>query len=116
MAGVTQVSVGDGGRYIALGGESGVGVFEASSGKLRFRPPQIKEASAIDLTPDGRYLAISNNKTLQVFDVSNGTLNWTNTDFEQPISTVAFSRDGKHLAVGGRIQSCECSARKEETR
>jgi WD40 repeat protein len=102
MAGVTQVSVGDGGRYVALGGESGVGVFEVSTGKLRFRPPQLKEASAIDLTPDGRYLAISNNKTLQVFDASNGTLNWTNTDFQHPISTIVFSRDGKHLAVGGQ--------------
>jgi WD40 repeat protein len=39
---------------------------------------------------------------LQVFDASNGTLNWTNTDFEHPISTIVFSRDGKHLAVGGQ--------------
>jgi WD40 repeat protein/energy-coupling factor transporter ATP-binding protein EcfA2 len=98
--GASQMSVSDGGRYVALGGENGAGVFETASGQPRLRLP-LQKVNAIDITPDGRFLATGSDDGLQVFDVSSRTLMWRKTDFKLPISNVAFSMDGQHLAVGG---------------
>ena len=100
MKGANQVSLVDGGRYIALGGDSGAGIFEASSGKLHFNP-RVPRASALDVTPDGHYLAVSSGEELQMFDASQRKLKWRNPDFKKSISAVAFSRDGKQVAIAG---------------
>ena len=101
LNGANQAAVSAEGRYVALGGDSGAAVVEASNGQLQFRPPQVSKVSSMDLTWDGRYLAAASENILQVFDVSNRTLKWRTTDFAHPISGVAFSMNGQQLAVGG---------------
>ena len=101
LKGAAQVAISDGGRYVALGGESGAGVFESSSGKPLFQTRHLQKVTAIDLTPDGRYLAAASKGELRVIDAVNGKRQWKNTDFRQTLSNVAFSMDGKQLATGG---------------
>jgi WD40 repeat protein len=79
-----------------------VGVFESSSGKLRYPPPRLRGVQAIDLTQDGRYLATgASDGVVQVFDVSTARRAWMNADFKQPISSITFSNDDRQLAVAG---------------
>jgi WD40 repeat protein len=119
LDGASLVGSSTGGRYVALGGESGASVFdpstgkalgrewraavfEASTGQRRFTSPRLVNVTSIDITPDGRYLATGGDDGLRVFDVSSGKLAWkNNTDFKYPISSVAFSMNGQTLAVGG---------------
>jgi WD40 repeat protein len=105
-----QIAISNGGNFIALGGPSPIdggpsriGVFESSTGRLRFSPDVSGDVQSIDLTPDGRYLAAATGSEVRVFDIERRAEVWKKSDFNESISTIAFSADGRQLAVGGPV-------------
>ncbi len=88
----------DGQLFVAAPGEDGVRVWRASSGKL-VREVKTARASCWAVSADNKRLACGGGKEVTVWNLEDGKLVVRFEDPASPVSHVAFSPDGKHLAA-----------------
>ncbi|MCQ4205917.1 WD40 repeat domain-containing protein [Streptomyces longispororuber] len=93
------------GRLYATSGSHRIQVWDTATGRLRnsFRHPTDALVVGIKFAPDGHTLATTDNgfKTVRLWDVDRGRLRTTLTGRQDSVSAMAFSPDGRALAVGG---------------
>jgi WD40 repeat protein len=98
------------GKLVAAGNSnlSGFGatlLFDVASGKVLDRElPEMRSITEMVFSPDGKSIAVAGSDTL-VFRVADGSLIHrlaTAEDEDSATVTVAYSRDGRWLAVGGK--------------
>ncbi|SKA01377.1 WD40 repeat [Trichlorobacter thiogenes] len=105
---------GDGALLATASADKTVKLWETASGRLlrTIRPPIAAGAEgmlhAVALSPDGRLVAAAGwtgvswdgSYSVYLFDASNGEMRQRLTGFPKPLKRLAFSPDGKNLAVG----------------
>jgi WD40 repeat protein len=88
------------GRFFFSVGDKGAAVFEAASGRT-VKILGGDSVSAVALSPDGSHLAIAAGRGASVVDVVGGREPLTLRP-DELIEGLAFSPDGKRVAIGGR--------------
>ena len=70
---------------------------------LHFGEPNLLNASAVAFSPSGKLLAASGAQDLRIYDLPEKRLaaTWPTT---APVSAIAFSRDGRRISAGTRVQ------------
>ncbi|QOX78621.1 caspase family protein [Trichlorobacter lovleyi] len=105
---------GDGALLATASADKTVKLWETASGRLlrTIRPPIAAGSEgmlhAVALSPDGRLVAAAGwtgvswdgSYSVYLFDTSNGEMRQRLTGFPKPLKRLAFSPDGKNLAVG----------------
>lgn len=65
----------------------------------------ITEPSAVAYSPDSTLLAIAGDGGVQVYSASTGVLSWCVATSARQTNSIAFSRDGSLLAIGGELNT-----------
>jgi WD40 repeat protein len=89
----------DGALVAASGSDQSVRIWNSASGEVVGTLPL--GARILTFSPDGKWLAASDEKTLTLWDVAHRATAFTLAADEAP-RVLAFSRDGRRLASGGR--------------
>ncbi len=103
LAGVSSVAFSQDNRWIALGGLSGLAVYDLATLKL---VPQLGDISqpvtAVAFSSDSRYLtAARQDGSLQIEDTGSGTRVLLNRSTNERINSIAFSPDARDLLAFG---------------
>jgi WD40 repeat protein/DNA-binding SARP family transcriptional activator len=113
--GTYYVAVSPDGRRLALGGQPGIAVVDATSGKVLAANPSIPSMWEIAFSPDGRTIAAAESPPYPSFTVA-GTIGLFDSGTLRPrrtlarldgdtFSAISFSPDGRALAFGTDLGS-----------
>src|SRR5262249_27989773 len=111
---VTNVAVSPDGKWAVFVASNETTIWNLGAGALH-RRLRLELARAVAFSPDSRLLAVgtggmglTKDKSAQpaacgaqLFDVDSGTVVYTFEHADQPAAAIAFSPDGKYVAVGG---------------
>ena len=87
-----------------IGGEGEIMIWDAATGKLVRTLVELGEAAPLTLCPEGRRVIVGGGNTrdyaIRVFDTSSGAELRRLTGHTSPVTSLAFSSDGRLLAAG----------------
>ena len=92
------------GRILACGGRgAGLTIWDLPSNEWRVVPVPIDRVKCLAFSPDGRSLAVTTERDgrILLWDMVAGRVKRT-FSYRFPVQSIAFSRDGRQLFVGGR--------------
>jgi WD40 repeat protein len=88
------------GRHLVTGGGDGkVVIWDPDTGRQVRTWPGGREGR-IAVSPDGKSVAVGTGKAVRVFDVSTGRAILDGAPAQGAVTALAFSRDGRHMAIG----------------
>lgn len=107
-ASILSIDVSADGRFILSGSADGTAkLWEASSGReLRTFRGHVTGWVVAALSPDGRFvLTGGEDKSARLWNISTGAQVQSIEGLEQPVNTVAFSRDGTRLLINTQLET-----------
>lgn len=104
-SGVWSVAASRDGRWLAVGGNSGVDVYSASSTQPVYRLQLGGGTGCVVFSPDSTLLAFNAGETVRLFDLAAGQVVSTLTGHASFILAMDFSPSGMLLASGGEDQT-----------